>query len=106
MAPETLHWWFAVLALVFSLAMATNYGAYAAAARLDPTVLVGASQALASYVPSMAVVAALAGCAGLVAWSGPASPLAAAALLAANGGLVLQLFVLRRYWHRDLHLGA
>jgi hypothetical protein len=26
--------------------------------------------------------------------------------LAANVGLVLQLFVLRRYWHRDLHLGA
>ena len=26
--------------------------------------------------------------------------------LAANAGLVLRLFVLRRYWHRDLHLGA
>jgi hypothetical protein len=105
MAPETLPWWFTVLALVFSLAMATNYGAYAAAARLDPTVLVGASQAFASYVPSMAVVAVLAGCAGLVHWTGPESPVATAAMLGANAGLLLQLVVLRRFWHRDLHLG-
>jgi hypothetical protein len=105
MAPETLPWWFTVLALIFALAMATNYGAYAAAARLDPTV-VEAGQDLRSYAPSLAIVAGLAACGGLVAWTGPESPVAAAALLAANAGLVLQLFVLRRYWHRDLHLGA
>ena len=107
MAPERLPWWFAVLALIFTLAMATNYAAYAAAARLDPAALPDAGgQALGSYTPSIAVVAGLVACAGLVAWTGPTSPAATAAVLAANAGLLVQLLVLRRYWNRDLHLGG
>jgi hypothetical protein len=105
MAPANLPWWFAVLALVFALAIATNYAAYAAAARLDPVSLPEAGQqALGSYVPSLAIVAALAACAALVAWTGPASPVALGAVLAANAGLLTQLLVLRRYWNRDLRL--
>jgi hypothetical protein len=106
MAPEHLPWWFAVLALIFALAMATNWAAYAAAARLDADVVRGEAQTLGSYLPSLAIIAALAACSALVAWTGPASPVAAAAMLAANVGILAQLLVLRRYWNRDLHLGA
>jgi hypothetical protein len=106
MAPEQLPWWFAVLALIFALAMATNYAAYVAAGRLDPAILRGQSQVLSSYAPSLVTVVGLVACAGLVAWTGPTSPAAAAAVLAANAGLLVQLVVLRRYWNRDLHLGA
>jgi hypothetical protein len=106
MAPEQLPWWFAVLALIFALAMATNYAAYVAAGRLDPAILRGESQVLSSYAPSLVTVVGLVACAGLVAWTGPTSPAAAAAVLAANVGLLVQLLVLRRYWNRDLHLGG
>ena len=106
MAPAQLAWWFAVLALIFALAIATNYAAYVAAGRLDPAILRGESQVLSSYAPSLVTVAGLVACAGLVAWTGPTSPAATAAVLAANAGLLVQLLVLRRFWNRDLRLGA
>jgi hypothetical protein len=106
MAPAQLAWWFAVLALIFALATATNYAAYVAAGHLDPAILRGESQVLSSYAPSLVTVAGLVACAGLVAWTGPASPAATAAVLAANAGLLVQLLVLRRFWNRDLRLGA
>jgi len=104
MNPERLPWWFAVLAVVFACAMGTNYGAYAAAYRLDPARLGGERQTLASYAPSLAIIAGLFACAGLVAWTGPLSTAATAAMLAVNLGMLVQLFVLRRFWHRDLRL--
>lgn len=107
MAPERLAWWFAVISLAFALATATHYAAYAAAARLEPDLLRGeGGQGLASYAPSLSISAGLAACAALVAWTGPASPVALAAVLAANAGLLAQLLVLRRYWNRDLQLGG
>ena len=62
-------------------------------------------QQLVSYVPSAVVMLVLLGCAAAVAWSGPASATALAAIALANAGLVVQLLTLRKYWYRDLGLG-
>ncbi|MEM7410004.1 MAG: hypothetical protein AAF430_07220 [Myxococcota bacterium] len=102
MAPEHAGRWFLLLAVVFGVASVVSYQTFTAAIAEDPVADPEVGVEIESFVPSVVMVVALGLLAWLVSATGAASAWTLGALVLANAGLVVQLWVLRAYWHRDL----
>ncbi len=100
MAPEHLARWFFLLAVIFVVASFTTYATFRAAMTEEESDWTHAEHLL-SYVPSVAIVVVLLGCAAAVRHSGPQAA-GTATLLVANAGLLVQLLAVRVYWLRDV----
>ncbi|NNL65787.1 MAG: hypothetical protein HKP30_06060 [Myxococcales bacterium] len=96
MTPERVPAYFALLALVFVVAAATNYGIYGAITSDERHQI--ESTGLAGYGPTVFSTVALLVSAGLSAWAGAASWLTGLCLVAANAGLLAQVATFRSFW--------
>jgi hypothetical protein len=105
MNPTQLHWWFFQLALIFSFVTWAAQTMFLTAAR-DPENVDETSdrrrEVMAGNLPSAVFVLVLVLLGLLVLWRGPDGPAALVALLLANGVMLVQLGVLRWFWHRDV----
>lgn len=96
MTPERAPAYFGLLALVFVVAAATNYGIYAAISA-DTTQAIE-STGLQGYGPTVVSTVALLISAALSAYFGAASWVTGACLIAANAGLLAQVGTFRSFW--------
>jgi len=101
-APERIAVYFVLLAGIFVVSAGNTFWIYRAMFAAGDAARVPLGRQLAGYVPAALATGALLVCGGLAAETGPASVVTRLCLLAANAGLLLQLYTFRHFWQADL----
>lgn len=101
MGPDRVGAFLLLLAFVFLVSSATNYGIYQRVLRQHPE-RGSMSAGRVGYGPAATNVLLLPPAAGLAAFFGPASWVTTLCLLGANVGLVAQIGVFARFWQESM----
>jgi len=101
-APERIAAFFLGLAVIFVVGASMTFWIFRAMIAAGDVPDRPLREQIAGYYPSVAAAAALLLGALVTGATGPASAAAAACLAAANGLLLVQIWIFRRYWQADL----
>jgi hypothetical protein len=101
-APERIGAFFVGLAVIFVVAASMTFSIFRAMIGAGDVPDRPLSQQVAGYYPAAGAAAVLVLCSLAAGAAGPTSRLAVACLLAANGVLLAQIWMFRRYWQADI----